>query len=167
MGIIASCCRSGDADENEALLAREQNGYGGDNSEDYNAAQRQMREQEEQMRARENLLKEIVANTNDKLIDISMISNSGIVIQGTDLKNPESQFVRHPSTGSVSENGDGINNEEGPKSDTKKRFVALDTETALSEDMKRQLKLLHETIFTTLDEQLRVEPTGKLTVTLK
>lgn len=165
MGVIASCCRDSDADENEALLAS-QNGHG-DHNDDYNAVQRQMKEQEEQLRARENMLKKIVANTNDKLIDISMISNSGIVIQGTDLKNPESSYEPEASHGSITDNANAEHDEDGHKIHTRPRFVTLETDTAISDEMKSKLKQLHETIFTTLDEQLRVEPTGKLTVTLK
>lgn len=164
MGVIASCCRDGDADENEALLAG-QNGHGADNNEGYSTAQ--MREDEERLRARENMLKEIVANTNDKLIDISMISNSGIVIEGTDSKPSDGERLNGRSSGPIAEDGNSLHSEEVQTPRAESKFVALNTDTAMSDEMKKQLKLLHEAIFRTLDEQLTVEPTGKLTATLK
>ncbi|QLL30629.1 hypothetical protein HG536_0A04460 [Torulaspora globosa] len=161
MGLILSCCREGELDENEALLASQQNGYGA--HEDYNALQQQMKEHEERLRARENTLKEIVTNTNDKLIDISMISNSGIVIQGTDLKNPDPDALENASGSTTRDN-----QEHTPEQNrsSKSNFVPLDTKTAMSQEMKKHLKLLHQTIFETLDDELRVEPRGQLIVTL-
>ncbi|QLQ78195.1 hypothetical protein HG537_0A04420 [Torulaspora globosa] len=162
MGLILSCCREGEIDENEALLASQQNGYGA--HEDYNALQQQMKEHEERLRARENTLKEIVTNTNDKLIDISMISNSGIVIQGTDLKKPDPEYGVEDISGSTTrDNQENMPEQNGSNNSN---FVALDTKTAMSNEMKENLKLLHETIFETLDNELRVEPRGKLVVTL-
>lgn len=164
MGAILSCCREHD-DENEALLASQQNGYGADqNGQDYNALQRQMKEHEEQVRVRENLLKDIVASTNDKLIDISMISNSGIVVQGSDLKSSESEYA--PEDLSTNCN-DTVGHEGRQDLGGKSKYVVLDAETAMSDDMRRQLRMLHETIFETLEEELRVEAPGKLIVTLK
>lgn len=160
MGLILSCCREGELDENEALLASQQNGYGA--HEDYNALQQQMKEHEERLRARENMLKEIVTNTNDKLIDISMISNSGIVIQGTDLKNHDPEYALENASATRDNQEHTLEQNKSSKSN----FVALDTKTAMSNEMKKNLKLLHQTIFETLDDELRVEPRGKLVVTL-
>lgn len=164
MGLILSCCREGEVDENEALLASQQNGYGGHGNEDNNALQLQMKEHEERLRARENTLKEIVTNTNDKLIDISMISNSGIVIQGTDLNNQEPEYAQEAANElATGDNREDISKPSKPTSD----FHVLDPATAMSDEMKKNLKLLHETIFETLDEELTVEPKGRLVVTLQ
>lgn len=167
MGALLSCLKDRTSDENEGLLANQQNGYGADTGEDVSALQRQMKEHEEQMFAREQLLKEIVANTNDKLIDISMISNSGIVVQGSDLK-PVSQEIEHEREHPLT--AESENNDSGAKNTLEDnlgdQFVVLDTDTALSEETKKQLKSLHKRIFDNLENQLHVEAPGKLTVTL-
>lgn len=167
MGALLSCFRDRASDESEGLLANQQNGYGADTGEDSSALQRQMKEHEEQMFAREQLLKEIVANTNDKLIDISMISNSGIVVQGSDLK-PVSQEIEdqleHPVASENETNDTGTKNTS--EANPNDKFVVLDADTALSEETKKQLKLLHKRIFDDLEKQLHVDAPGKLTVTL-
>ncbi|KAK5959682.1 Meh1p PWA37_003045 [Arxiozyma heterogenica] len=99
MGVMFSspnnlcCCgfawgsSSSDPDE-EALLRNQPYGYGttsnGANGP-YDAVQEQLKEHERRLQARDQELRGIVASTNDKLIDISMISNSGIVVQKSDL----------------------------------------------------------------------------------
>lgn len=99
MGVIFSspnnlcCCgfawgsSSSDPDE-EALLRNQSYGYGTTNNGangPYDAVQEQIREHERRLQARDQELRGIVTSTNDKLIDISMISNSGIVVQKSDL----------------------------------------------------------------------------------
>lgn len=164
MGLILSCCRESDLDENEALLASQQNGYNNGN-DDYNALQHQIREHEERLRARENALKEIVTNTNDKLIDISMISNSGIVVQGSDLSQQEPDSPLENASGSAVD--DSHETSATQNNSRKSNFTALDTTTAMSTEMKRHLKLLHERIFETLEQELHVEPQGRLVVSLQ
>ncbi|QLG72672.1 hypothetical protein HG535_0D03800 [Zygotorulaspora mrakii] len=163
MGIVLSCCQDNDSEENEALLAGQQNGFGDDSAEDYNARQLQTKLHEEQMRARDEALKEIVSNTNDKLIDISMISNSGIVIQGTDLKKGQGEME--------------CISQERPRSDADElilegvgtgamKYTVLDAEKVLSAEMRQQLKALHNAIFESLDEQLQEEIPSDLVVSL-
>lgn len=153
MGIIFSCCRNDDVDENEALLANQQNGYGAHNEQDYNEVQRQMKEQEERALARETQLREIVTNTNDKLIDISMISNSGIVVPGGDIKSINSENMRSMELGNDNEV-------------KKKNWVKLDPKKHMSRETKDQLKTMHGVIFNQLEQELKLDPPGKLTVTL-
>ena len=87
MGVIISCCRHGFSDEEESLLHSRQAGYGANrDNESQNSLQQQLREEERRLQARERELREVVNSTNDKLIDISMISNSGVVIQSNDLR---------------------------------------------------------------------------------
>lgn len=96
MGAVLSCCNKGNSEEEEALLRAHQAGYGSnpaENEEDsYMAEQQRLQEEEMVAQARENQLREIVNNTNDKMIDISMLTNSGIVIQGTDLMDSSTHF---------------------------------------------------------------------------
>ncbi|CCH62682.1 hypothetical protein TBLA_0I00170 [Henningerozyma blattae CBS 6284] len=85
MGNICACLVNSDSNEDESLLAGQQNSYGTDNVVDEETLLgRQMKEQEEQIMLRNQELRDIVNSTNDKLIDISMISNSGIVLEGHD-----------------------------------------------------------------------------------
>ncbi|CAH02716.1 Meh1p [Kluyveromyces lactis] len=81
MGNVLSCCFRQDSDENDPLL-QEQDRYGSQAQLDYNEMEQR---QKERVLARELELTEIVNNTNDKLIDIGMISNSGIVASSHDL----------------------------------------------------------------------------------
>lgn len=155
MGIIFSCCRNGDVDENEALLAAQQNGYGTENERDLNEVQRQLREQEERALAREAQLRDIVTNTNDKLIDISMISNSGIVVPGSDIKSIDSENMG---------NGNGNVNDETIKRNG--NWVKLDPKKHMSRGMKDELKTMHSIVFGQLEQELKLEPPGNLTATL-
>lgn len=157
MGLIFSCCQNGDVDENEALLASQQNGYGADNEQDDSEMKRQLKEQEERAFAREAHLKEIVTNTNDKLIDISMISNSGIVVQGSDIKSMNSDIQGSSSR------SEGNND---PPRQQLRNWVSLDTKQHMSQDVKKQLKIMHGVVFSQLEQELRLKPPGKLTVTL-
>lgn len=81
MGNILSCCFSHDSEESESLLA-DQNGYGSQREMDYNELEQQ---QQQWILDRERELTQIVNNTNDKLIDIGMINNSGIVTVSSDM----------------------------------------------------------------------------------
>lgn len=154
MGIIFSCCRNSDIDENEALLAAQQNGYGTNNEQDYNEVQRQLKEQEERALAREAQLREIVTNTNDKLIDISMISNSGIVIPGSDIKSMNTENMQRST-------------ELGNDNEANKRnWIKLDSRKHMSRDVKKHLKTMHGIVFGQLEQELKLEPPGNLTVTL-
>lgn len=81
MGNILSCCFKADTEEADPLL-QEQDGYGSQGQLDYNEMEQR---QQERMLERERELTEIVNNTNDKLIDIGMISNSGIVATSRDF----------------------------------------------------------------------------------
>ncbi|CDF89982.1 ZYBA0S05-06172g1_1 [Zygosaccharomyces bailii CLIB 213] len=156
MGAILSCCNIGDVDENEALLGGQQNGYGVDNEQDDSEMKRQMKEQEERALAREAHLKEIVSNTNDKLIDISMISNSGIVVQGSDIKSMNSGI----QDSTISQEG------ETPYRTGNRKWIPLDTKKYMPQKVRRELKNIHKIVFSQLDKELKLEPPGKLTVTL-
>lgn len=96
MGPVLSCCNRGSSEEEEALLRARQAGYGSESAENeedpHMAEQLRLQEEERIAQARENQLREIVNNTNDKMIDISMLTNSGIVIQGTDLIDNSTHF---------------------------------------------------------------------------
>ena len=104
MGIIISCCRNGFSDEEESLLHSRQAGYGANqDNESQNSLQQQLREEERRLQARERELREVVNSTNDKLIDISMISNSGVVIQSNDLRDV---VVRRADLGTLPSGGE-------------------------------------------------------------
>ncbi|GMM53584.1 Meh1 protein [Maudiozyma humilis] len=88
MGAVLSCCQGRNSAEEESLLRSQQAGYGANGVHDNDNAeyieQQKQQEAERIAQLRENELRNIVNNTNDKLIDISMISNSGIVVNGDD-----------------------------------------------------------------------------------
>ena len=115
MGAVLSCCNKGNSEEEEALLRAQQTGYGSnsaDNMEDsYMAEQQRLQEEERVGQARENQFREIVNNTNDKMIDISMLTNSGIVLHGTDLMDNSVHF-----SDDRSETEDGTDNYLAPVS---------------------------------------------------
>ena len=125
--------------------------------------QRQMKEHEERMLARDESLKEIVSNTNDKLIDISMINNSGIVIPGSDLK----EFKRAAGDAHQDDETYLEGSDMEHKKSSNYTYVALDPKKDLSSEMKKQLRDLHRTIFEGLEEQLRIEASSSLVVSLK
>lgn len=173
--VFSSCCpqfghSSGESDE-EALLRNQQNGYGsmnggvnGDNT-GYDAVQEQMREHERKLQARDRELRGIVAATNDKLIDISMISNSGIVVQKNDLY-----------TEDLDEEENGVDSESGPNqqdrqdsSDNENSGTSANLTLLADEEVppkvQAQLAKLHKDILTQLDHQLTVESPKDLTLT--
>ncbi|SCU97718.1 LAMI_0F11100g1_1 [Lachancea mirantina] len=154
MGVILSCCfNRGNNAENESLLQNGQNGYGSGALNDYDAAQRQLEEEEQKMIAREQELTQIVNNTNDKLIDISMMSNSGIVVQRHDLSDL-SNTTEHSS-------------EENASTDKKKAVLLQSVDPAVIDASQRErCKQLFNEFFDSLQEQLQVKPAGKLIVSL-
>lgn len=133
MGLILSCCRESDIDENDSLLRNQQNGYNSlDNDrgdDDDSIMQREMREKELQLQKRNQELKEIVDSLNDKLIDISMINNSGIVMQSTDLDQVDEENLQEIKLSKTSKN--------------------------LSPEMKDSLKALHHSVFDELDDMFQ------------
>ncbi|CCF58000.1 hypothetical protein KAFR_0D03520 [Kazachstania africana CBS 2517] len=165
MGVVFSCWRDRSSDEDEALL-RHQHGYGSgyndNDNEEYSSLQQEERERERKARIRDDQLRKIVANTNDKLIDISMIDNSGIVVQSGDLDIPK-------DTEDISDgNEDKSTTEAAPTTITQQTansdFIALDTKTELSDEMKQYLRIFHKEICEELEEQLRITPPGDLTM---
>lgn len=180
MGIVLSCCRDHGREDNEALLREQQAGYGtqGNANDEYDAEQVRLKEQERKLLAREQELRDIVANTNDKLIDISMINNSGIVIQGTDLQEALDKKEQEQGAGareddasageddasgqsvSSSRSVDAASRRTAPKSNT---FTVL-TSPDLAKISKEQLKKLHSRITSEIFSQSQVEKPGPLTV---
>ncbi|CCK68343.1 Meh1p KNAG_0A06890 [Huiozyma naganishii CBS 8797] len=192
MGAVLSCCfknRTGSPDE-EALLRGGQNGYGAAGStgpqDGYDSVQDQLREQELQMRQRDNELKDIVAQTNDKLIDISMVSNSGIVVQSGDLDQAEgSDSLRggqNSNQNSIQDTTDRSGLEEpqdassaagngpfanpssaGDKDSQDPKFTALDPST-ITKETRGHLEQLYDTMMAELEQQLQVQVPGELTM---
>ncbi|CAL9729311.1 protein Meh1p [Monosporozyma unispora] len=181
MGAAFSCCPFGgssNGSDEEALLRNQQDGYGstinGENNQ-YDAVQEQIREHERRLQARDQELRGIVANTNDKLIDISMISNSGIVVQKNDLYT-EDLDEDTTATGSVptqeerteADVADGKNGASGleptPQSENSTHFTVLNEEK-VTPAMKQQLSQLHDGIMNQLNQQLTLEAPQDLTLT--
>lgn len=181
MGAVFSCCRHNATEEDEALLREHQAGYGtqGNAPDEYDAEQMRLKEQEQKLLAREQELRDIVANTNDKLIDISMINNSGIVIQGTDLQ--EALERREQEEGEGENEGEGAREDGGNagEENTSGRSVSSSrsaeiaapkshTFTVLTSDLakisKEQLKKLHSSISNEIFSQSQVDKPGPLTV---
>ncbi|EJS42921.1 meh1p [Saccharomyces arboricola H-6] len=182
MGIVFSCCKHHASEEDEALLREQQAGYGtqGNANDEYDAEQVRLKEHEQKLLAREQELREIVANTNDKLIDISMINNSGIVIQGTDLQEALDKREREEGAGAGAREDEGITGEDNtsgrsasssrseeaatrrtvPKTNT---FTALTTPDS-TKISKEQLKRLHSRILDEISSQSQVDKPGPLTV---
>nr|6JWP_C Chain C, Protein MEH1 [Saccharomyces cerevisiae S288C]6JWP_H Chain H, Protein MEH1 [Saccharomyces cerevisiae S288C] len=125
-------------------------------NDEYDAEQMRLKEHEHEQKllAREQELRDIVANTNDKLIDISMINNSGIVIQGTDLQ--EALDKRQPSSGSAQ----ATTHQTAPRTNT---FTLL-TSPDSAKISKEQLKKLHSNILNEIFSQSQVNKPGPLTV---
>lgn len=163
MGVILSCCRERD-DEDEPLLSQQQ-GYGTEPNamEEQSDMQRQKREEEMRLLAREQQLRDIVSDTNDKLIDISMINNSGIVAHGRDIGNSKNN---KPSDNSNDENNteqatNPVNSEPQPS----EPCTALDAKSS-SKYSLQQLKKAHSLLFDELQADLEVKTTGDLVVSL-
>lgn len=156
MGNICSCllgAGNGNSAEDEALLAAQQNNYGSqrehyNNIDEETLLQNKRREEEERLNRRIENLRQIVENTNDKLIDISMINNSGIVQPGYD--------------GSKSD---------GESEATTKKKGPLDIKESISfvlENIDRPVDdTLCETIYSEIQEQIKMDTPPSLTVKLQ
>ncbi|AET40520.1 Meh1p Ecym_6128 [Eremothecium cymbalariae DBVPG len=139
MGIIFSCC-SDDGDGEQDPLLDNQLGYGsqGSTNEDHHVLEQEL---QQKLLQRERELTVIVNNTNDKLIDISMMSNSGIVVQSHDLEDLESE---DPS---------------------RSNFVTMDS-IRIPKEVRSKVGQLHQDLFHGLETQLKVNTNGPLVVTL-
>lgn len=178
MGVAFSCCplgSSSNGSDEEALLRGQQDGYGsthnGENSE-YDAVQEQMREHERRLQARDQELRGIVANTNDKLIDISMISNSGIVVQKNDLYTEDlDEDIASLSNEEIETEGTSGQGLEGnptaselKQNDISTHFNVL-TGEEITPALKQQLRKLHDEIMSQLNQQMTIEAPQDLTLT--
>lgn len=162
MGILLSCCKEREPEE-EPLIASNQRGYGGEgagNFEEYSDLQRLKQEEENKLMAREQQLRDIVSDTNDKLIDISMISNSGIVTHGRDVSTANNDT----SEGNISEQEAQRSSQIDAKS-TAAVYTPLDANSA-SRYTVTQLRSAHSVLFDQLQSELEVRPTGDLVVNL-
>lgn len=157
---ITNCCGSENSTENDPLLQNQQEGYRTNDGGDYDVMQRQLQIEEQKLMQRERELTDIVNNTNDKLIDISMMSNSGIVMKGHDIE-------------AYLTSDDGDNAESGEEGALKlqrssiqvQKFTPLNAQDITSH--QRQIaKKLYADLFKRLDEQLRVDMPDQLIVTL-
>lgn len=180
MGAVLSCCRNHSGEENEALLREQQAGYGsqGNANDEYDAEQMRLKEHEQKLLAREQELRDIVANTNDKLIDISMINNSGIVIQGTDLQEALDKRQQEEggdsrederSAGDDNLSGHSVPSSGSAQATTHQTAPRTNTFTLLTSPdsakiSKEQLKKLHSNILNEISSQSQVNKPGPLTV---
>ncbi|AMD21816.1 HFL040Wp [Eremothecium sinecaudum] len=139
MGILFSCFSDEYEGEQDPLLEN-QLGYNSIRStiEDRHALEQEL---QQQLLQREQELTEIVNNTNDKLIDISMISNSGIVVQSQDLEEQDSK-----------------NTVDG-------RFNTLDS-SKVPHELRKKVGKLHKDLFQELDKELIVTNDEPLIVKL-
>ncbi|CCE64181.1 hypothetical protein TPHA_0G03410 [Tetrapisispora phaffii CBS 4417] len=182
MGIIFSCCREDSSDEDEALLREHQSGYGGvDESSEYEdrLSAKILKEQEQKLQQRNEELREIVENLNGKLIDISMVSNSDIVVQSSDLDDTaRSQLAEQKNNDNYMELEQGqdagqVQYQENEQLQEQVRkhqptISQLDSKT-LTSAMRGALKTLHDSIFSELDDSLTkaaLKNTKELTMSL-
>lgn len=178
MGNILSCCPHSNHDDEESLLRGRQNGMP-NTTESYDAIQQQMLQQQRKIQQRENELREIVSNTNDKLIDISMISNSGIVIQSGDFYSEDNENedattmnVDHNSDNEAGDenNEDGADRTEDVNNYMKKsKLIDEPTLTVLTDkeitiDLQQQIRQLHKNILQDIKEQITITTPQKLTM---
>ncbi|SCU89565.1 LANO_0D05490g1_1 [Lachancea nothofagi CBS 11611] len=148
MGGILSCCFGTRSSETEPLVQEAQKGYGSYGNEDDEALQRKIEQEEQKLLAREQELTEIVNNTNDKLIDISMMSNSGIVVQSHDL-------------------GEAISSEKiNGGQDTRAARLQSAGASAVSESQRKAIKGLYSRFFENLGQQLHLDSADNLIVNL-
>ncbi|KAL3228968.1 Protein MEH1 [Nakaseomyces bracarensis] len=168
MGVILSCCRERE-DEDEPLLSQQQ-GYGTENRDldEQSEVQRQKREEEMRVLAREQQLRDIVSDTNDKLIDISMINNSGIVAHGRDIS--DANGATNGTTTKEGANGVEESNEDVSAEPVSAESHVSEPCTVLTKsDSKyslKELKAAHKLLFDQLQTELEVKPTGDLVVSL-
>ncbi|SCU92160.1 LAFA_0F08416g1_1 [Lachancea sp. 'fantastica'] len=150
MGAVLSCCFGSGSSDGEPLLQDAQKGYGSFGQDDSDIMQRKLEEEEQKLLAREQELAEIVNSTNDKLIDISMMSNSGIVVQSHDLGDAASGDKT--SEGQVTSNDKGLLKNSGPG--------------GLTGEQRDELKSVYTAFFSNLEKQLELHNTKELIVTL-
>ncbi|BAO39916.1 hypothetical protein KLMA_30621 [Kluyveromyces marxianus] len=139
MGNVLSCCFGHD-EESDPLL-QEQSGYGSQAQLDFNEMEQR---QKESIRQRERELTEIVNSTNDKLIDIGMISNSGIVASSHDL---DSGSINGPISQSQSRNNN-ISSANPP--------LTPASTSKITNEVKCSLKQFHEKYFETLKKNFTI-----------
>lgn len=139
MGTLFSCCSSVHEGERDPLFDS-QLGYDSLRIANENKLALEQ-ELQQRLLQRQQELTDIAKNTNDKLIDISMISNSGIVIQSHDLDEHE---CMNPS---------------------KNKLQSLNPE-CLSEEMRMNMKKLHNELFGRLEQSFRLESSDPLVVAL-
>ncbi|SCU94816.1 LADA_0G11518g1_1 [Lachancea dasiensis] len=149
MGGVISCCVTGANSETDSLVQNAQKGYGSYGNEDYDAIKRKLEEEEQKILAREQELTEIVNNTNDKLIDISMMSNSGIVIQSHDLCDATSDDTAG-----------------GPLSTSEPPCLSRVGTKELSDSQRKAVRRLYTRFFEHLETQLSLENSTELIVNL-
>ncbi|CEP60883.1 Meh1p LALA0_S02e01838g [Lachancea lanzarotensis] len=149
MGAVLSCCFGSGSSEGEPLLQDAQKGYGSYGPDDDDLMQRKLEEEERKLLAREQELAEIVISTNDKLIDISMMSNSGIVIQSHDL-------------------GDAASDDKNFKQRTNndKELLKSLGPGNLTSEQRKELKTVYTAFFQNLEKQLELHNTKELIVNL-
>lgn len=153
MGVIFSCCNRNGSNETDPLLQGAQNGYNSSADNDYDAVQRQLEQEEQKLLAREQELTEIVNNTNDKLIDISMMSNSGIVVQSNDLDGLLDSDGREQDSNAATIKAEG------------NKLRILDP-SKIKTSERIAVKKLSSMLFERLNSQLHIEPVQNLIVTL-
>ncbi|KAH3899794.1 uncharacterized protein SCODWIG_03236 [Saccharomycodes ludwigii] len=143
MGIIFSCCLKNHEDnddhhqENDALLYNNNDGNNG-----YDSMKRELEIEEQKMLARENELTDIVNNTNDKLIDISVMNNNGTNNNGNNnLHDDVDTTNSNHATSSVT----AISSPSGFVK-VNHKFNILDTNSSLTSLEKEKLKKLWDVI---------------------
>ncbi|CUS20599.1 LAQU0S01e10286g1_1 [Lachancea quebecensis] len=152
MGGIFSCCFRGRTLEDEPLMQDAQRGYGANANNDYDALQRKLEQEEQKLLVREQELTEIVNSTNDKLIDISMMSNSGIVVQSHDLDN-----ILGAESEDECAQPNGLDIQEGLKELSPSK---------LQHQHRDAIKEVYAELFSGLDDQLMIDNKEDLIVTL-
>ncbi|CCC67049.1 hypothetical protein NCAS_0A04910 [Naumovozyma castellii] len=174
MGAILSCCK-GHTDEEDPLLRNPQDRYGGTmNGDDpqmtdgYSEALRL--KQEEKKAARDKELKQIVTDTNDKLIDISMINNSGIVLESNDSDWFKKAVIA--DEGEATDNQLQQSTTEQATTDTilsqeiGSTYKALDPEEHLTAADKQRLQTTLRAVIKEIEDQVHIDVPGELTVTI-
>lgn len=159
MGQLCSCFKEEDTNAEDSLLRSVQQGYGtntGNESLDGVEDNIAYLEQKEQERIQE--LNSIVNETNDKLIDVSMISNSGIVALGHDIRREHDDIKENDSRSEVQKNKYDKNRTKTVK------YCPVPKEEA--KVTLNQLNRYHDALFTELYDQMKIKETGDLTMTL-
>lgn len=185
MGNLSSCCRHGTHDDEESLLRGRPNGILNTN-ETYDAIQQQMLEQQKKIQQRESELRDIVFSTNDKLIDISMISNSGIVIQSGDFysednddEDENTMNIEHDSDAETNnEDNNELNNNNNNNTDRNEESghfknknktniestLTIVNDKKIPPELQQQIRQLHKNILQDINEQITIKAPQKLTM---